>query len=532
MLKTSERKAVIPTLRWSIAMIEHLFGHVFYLLILVSFALLLPVDAFQHDSANFIFVIGVVASWRYLWAVQHYVRALIYLYFKFPYLRWKVQQGGDDLNPSHVFLIVTSFRVDAFITARVYRAIILDAIDCGVPTTIIASVVEHADTRLMKKIFHNLEPPAHITLKIVRIAGTGKRDGLAAAFRAVSSTPVDKKDAVVSVIDGDSIMNIGCTKSCFRFFKLNPNLGALTTNEECILEGDHPSIDIYRNWYSLRFAQRHEYMASISLSNRVMTLTGRMSMFRASIICEPEFIDRIECDYVDHWRLGRFRFLTGDDKSSWYHVIKNGWDMLYIPDEAAMVYTVEEPPRKNFLVGALVLMRRWFGNMLRTNARARKIPMHITGIYVWWVLRDQLLSIWTALFGLSLAILGTLKYGPGMTLLFIFWILFTRYTLTLFLSSLRNGKFSVSWPLLLYFNQAVGSIVKVYILHHLYRQSWTRQNTKLKDNKTAWSQLIRSYGSNMVMYSSILIFIVGMGFLADLFTANDVSNLLYLLGIY
>jgi mannuronan synthase len=513
-------------------MIEHLFGHVFYILILAAFALLLPVGSFQHESANFIFIIGAVAGWRYLWALQHYIRALIYLYFKFPYLRWKVQQGGTDLDPSHVFLIVTSFRVDAFITARVYRAIILDAMDCGVPTTIVASVVEKADARLMTNLFNKLSPPDHINLKIVRLAGTGKRDGLAAAFRSVSKTPVDKKDAVVSVIDGDSILNIGCTKSCFRFFKLNPNLGALTTNEECILEGEHPSTDTYRKWYSLRFAQRHEYMASLSLSNKVLTLTGRMSMFRASIICEPEFISRVECDYVDHWRLGRFRFLTGDDKSSWYHVIKSGWDMLYIPDEDVMVFTVEETPNDNFLLGAISLMRRWFGNMLRTNARARKIPMSVTGIYVWWVLRDQLLSIWTALFGLSLAILGTIKYGPQMTLLFIFWILFTRYTLTLLLSSLRGGKFTVLWPLLLYFNQAVGSMVKVYILHHLYRQGWTRQKTKLKDMKSAWGQMIRDHGSNMVMYSSLLIFIVSMGFLADLFTMRDVTNLFYLLGIY
>lgn len=512
-------------------MMEKVFSHAFYILVLASFALLLPSVYFDYQSGYFIFAIGVVAVWRYLWAFQHFVRAVIYLYLKFPYLRWKVEQGGDEMNPEHVFLIVTSFRVDAHVTAKVYRSIILDAIDCGVPTTIIASVVEHSDVRIMKNMFQAIQPPDHIALKIIRIAGTGKRDGLAAAFRSVSCTPVNKENAVVSVIDGDSIMEVGCTKSCFRFFKLNPNLGALTTNEECILEGKNPNIDLYRNWYSLRFAQRHEYMASMSLSNRVMTLTGRMSMFRASILCEQEFIDRVEFDYIDHWRLGRFRFLTGDDKSSWYHVIKNGWDMLYIPDEKAMVMTVEEPPRDNFIEGATVLMRRWFGNMLRTNARARKIPMSKTGIYVWWVLRDQIISIWTALFGLVLALLGSLTFGLSVTLVFFFWILFTRYTLTLLLSAIR-GKFSVTWPLLLYFNQVYGSMVKVYILHHIYRQSWTRQNTKFNDPKGWITNLIRSQGSNVVMYASLMIFVTAMAFLAGMLSFSDIDNLMYSVGLY
>ncbi len=512
-------------------MVRYAFSHAFYILVLLAFALVLPETYFDTEAQNFIFLMGIIAVWRYLWAFQHFVRAVIFLYFKFPYLRWKVDQAGDEFHPEHVFLIVTSFRVDSYITAQVYRAMIKDAIDCGVPTTIVASVVEHSDMRLMKQCFHALNPPERVTLKIIRIAGTGKRDGLAAAFRSVSCTPVDKDNAVVSVIDGDSILRVGCTRHCFGFFKLNPNLGALTTNEECILEGDNATVDLYRKWYSLRFAQRHEYMASLSLSNRVMTLTGRMSMFRASIICEPEFIDRVEFDYIDHWRLGRFRFLTGDDKSSWYHVIKSGWDMLYVPDENVMVYTVEEPPNRNFFKGATVLMRRWFGNMLRTNARARKIPMKTTGIYVWWVLRDQLISIWTALLGLVLAILGTAKHGVEMTIVFFFWIMLTRYTLT-FLLSLIRGKFDVSWPILLYFNQVYGSMVKAYVIHHLYKQSWTRQKTSFKNAKGMWQKVLQIYGSNMAMISSIMIFVVVLAFVSGVLENSDVTAMLLSLGVF
>ena len=38
------------------------------------------------------------------------------------------------------------------------------------------------------------------------------------------------------------------------------------------------------------------------------------------------------------------------------------------------ILTVEHPPHPNFLVGTTMLMVRWFGNMLRTNARAIAVP--------------------------------------------------------------------------------------------------------------------------------------------------------------
>ena len=154
-----------------------------------------------------------------------------------------------------------------------------------------------------------------------------------------------------------------------------PRLGALTTDEVCQVEGNWS----FREWYSMRFAQRNIYMSSVSLSKRVLTLTGRMSMIRADILTNPEFIERVELDWIDHWRLGRFKFLTGDDKSSWYHILKSGFEMIYIPD--VKVLTIETPPDPNFFRSSIVLMRRWFGNMLRTNDRAIKLGPNKIGFF-------------------------------------------------------------------------------------------------------------------------------------------------------
>jgi mannuronan synthase len=46
-------------------------------------------------------------------------------------------------------------------------------------------------------------------------------------------------------------------------------------------------------WFKLRFAQRQMLMCSMGLSGRLLTLTGRMSMFRARFALDPSFIESL-----------------------------------------------------------------------------------------------------------------------------------------------------------------------------------------------------------------------------------------------
>jgi len=503
--------------------------HVLYFLVIILMALTLPSYYFDSEAKQFIFILGIVAIWRYTWAIQHFIRGLIYQQIVFKRLRKKADALGPDSDPQHAFFLITTFRIDTETTNKVYRAVIEEAIRCDVAATIIASIVELSEERLVKQIFYQLNPPKRVSLKLVRIHGTGKRDALAVGFRAISSTPVHLEDCVVSVIDGDTILAPGCIKACARLFKINPKLGAVTTDEECMLIGDDFITGVYRRWYNLRFAQRNVYMASLALSNHVLTLTGRMSMFRGNIVGDPNFVSRVEYDAIDHWRLGRLRFLTGDDKSTWYHVLKEGWEMAYVPD--ALILTVEVPPHKNFFMGATILMRRWFGNMLRTNARARYVPSKVAGVYTWWALRDQMISMWTSLFGFTAAILGSFKFGLVILWAFILWILFTRYIMALSLA-VYHKRFSMSWPFLIYFNQIYGSLVKIFILHHLYKQSWTRQKTTLKNTRGRWRQRYLELESKLAWSTSLGIFVVFMAFFVGLYTSSDLHNFIQLTGIF
>ncbi len=84
--------------------------------------------------------------------------------------------------PSHVYLLVTSFRIEVDTTIEVFKASISEAMNCGVDATLVASIVEKSDEAVVRELWEKANPPKNIRLMIVRIPGTGKRDGLAQGF--------------------------------------------------------------------------------------------------------------------------------------------------------------------------------------------------------------------------------------------------------------------------------------------------------------------------------------------------------------
>ncbi len=484
-------------------------GFLIYTLCLLLGALMLPPIVFDPASKKFILIVGALAIWRYSWGLLHFIRHWIYRKVTFPKIRKKIDDNTDALMPSHIYLLVTSFRIEVDTTIQVFKSVISEAITCGVPTTIVASIVERGDESLIKSLFEGANPPPEVKLSIVRIPGTGKRDGLAQAFRAISRA-MPPSDAVVAVIDGDSILEPGLIQKCAPLFNLDPKVGSLTTDELCEVRGSR----IMKEWHHLRFIQRQITMCSTALSHQILTLTGRMSMFRAEIITNPDFIAQIQNDSLNHWRLGRFKFLTGDDKSSWYWVLKNGWNMLYVPD--ATVTTIEHPPHPNFFRASTQLMFRWFGNMLRTNGRALKLNPLKIGLFPWWCILDQRIAMWTSLTGPVFALMLCFSGGLSILPVFILWIGFTRWVMTLMLFTAR-GTLSWYYPFLIYYNQTWGAVIKTFVFFRLDRQSWTRQKTKLNRSLSPLQERYTALSSNISYGVAMTCFIFAIGLIAGVF---------------
>ena len=474
-------------------------GWLLFLGALAALAATLPSGAFHPEHAAFWFTLGVIGIWRYSLGAVHFLRGLYFLKLVFPRARSRADAAGPDAAPSQVYLLITSFRIDAATTAAVYRAAIREASASRVPATIVASIVEMADEQLIKLLWETMAPPAHVQLRIVRVAGTGKRDALAQGFRAISRD-VPAEDALVAVIDGDTVLDPGVIERTSPFFKLQPRLGALTTNEFCEVHGSA----VMREWHRLRFAQRHLNMCSMALSHRVLTLTGRMSIFRACIVTNPEFIRDVQEDALDHWRLGYFRFLTGDDKSSWYSLMRLGWDTWYVPD--ASITTVEHPPDRSFVRASRKLMFRWYGNSLRQNSRATRLGVRRLGAFTMYVLFDQRISMWTSLLGLSVALLSAVLNGPALLHTYLLWICSSRTVLTLLLAA-GGHRIGPAFPLLLYYNQIVGSLMKIKVMFHLDRQSWTRQKTTLSRDQSRLQAALNQWSSNAMLAASASLFL-------------------------
>ena len=77
-------------------------------------------------------------------------------------------------------------------------------------------------------------------------------------------------------------------------------------------------------------------------------------------------------------------------------------------------------------------------------------------------------------------------------------------TLLLACSGHRVGP---AFPLLLYYNQIVGSLMKIDVMFHLDRQSWTRQKTQLDRGLSAWQARLNRWSSNAMLASSASLFL-------------------------
>lgn len=460
---------------------------VLYLLALAALAAHAPDVLWQPGAREFIIILGVFGAWRYSWSTVHLVRALIYRHATFPRWRAAADALGDAGRTSHVYIVLTSYRIRAETTARVYQAAIAEAIRYGRPATIVAGLVELGDQRLIKRLFQQMAPPERIRLVFVRRPASGKRHNLSCALRAVSRLN-PPPDAALVVVDGDTLLTPGSLERSLPFLSLMPDVDGITTDEDCIVV-DGP---LMQAWHSLRFAQRHQMMSSLSLSRRLLAMTGRMSIYRAAVAVHPSFIEAIENDYLDHWRLGRIKLLTGEDKSTWFWLLRAGRAMVYLPD--VKVITIEHPPSPHFLVASTLLMLRWFGNMLRAGSRAIALGPKRVGAFTWWCLVDQRLSMWTPLVGPTVAAYFVLGRSTAFIYTYLLWVGLTRLVQALLLLTARP-RINGLYPILIYFGQVYGALVKTYILFRPDHQRWTRQNISAPPRASTWEARLHQLGS-------------------------------------
>ena len=285
----------------------------------------------------------------------------------------------------------------------------------------------------------------------------------------MSRAGLGKEDLVI-FMDGDFVFHPGLVRKCMPLFALDPELHALTTDEHVLVRGPK----WMQTWLNMRFAQRRMAMQSHALSNRVLTLTGRCSVFRATHIVSEEFIRLQEADYLTHWLWGTFRFLSGDDKSTWYTLLKRGVKMTYVPDAAGTTIEVVDGSGYRRMVENL---RRWSGNMLRNGWRAIMLGPTKMPVFIWWCCVDQRIAMWTMLISPMIAVAGSIRYGGAFIISYAIYIAVTRMCLSMVLFMYaRRVDLGFVWTL--YANQMLNAVVKIYMQWRLAKQKWANRGNQ------------------------------------------------------
>jgi glycosyltransferase Alg8 len=446
--------------------LRDVYGLLIYIAVAVTLSALVPDSTVHHMRGRVLIAVGWIAVWRYLWWMTHAVRAALYRFVLFPRLRRRADElWSSGWRPRVVYFMVTTFKEHRETTELVFERILSECRSVGVRARVYVGTGEASDERILGDYVSRNAAGQNIEVVIVRQNRPGKRHAIGLTLRAISRGGAGGSDPVV-FLDGDCVLETGFLRKCLPLFAARPGLDAVTTAERAIVHG--PSW--MRTWLDLRFAQRHLTMQSHSVSGKILTLTGRCSVFRAADVVQEEFIRMVEADHLDHWLWGRIRFLSGDDKSTWYTLLKKpgGSTMLYVPD--AMAYTIERVAGSGVARMRFNLLR-WSGNLLRNGARAAALGPRQVGGFIWWCIVDQRIAMWTGLIGPVAVILNFCFGDRGFIIAYVAWVMWTRLLVSIPLY-VYAGRIQPAFPFFMYTNQVCNSVIKVYLLFRPATQRW------------------------------------------------------------
>ncbi len=453
--------------------------------------------------------LSLFALWRYGWMFLNYTRSFLYRFYLYPKLKNKVKKIPQNRRyPKQLYFMIPSYKEDSWVSVETFRSILTEIDSISSEVTIVVATAGREDDYYIKKVFDTYQGDKKINL-VFQHQSQGKRIAMGHALRFISRDyhhkNIDDSESITIFMDGDSYMEDGFLKKILPFFMIDKKLGALTTNEVAFIDSKSKW---YKDWFNLKFGQRHILFQSHSLSKKVLTLTGRLSAYKTSIVIEEEFINIIENDIITDPIHGKFRFLMGDDKSSWYYLLKNGWNMLYIPD--ALCISLESRDGK-FLELSRSLPYRWFGNTLRNNSRALKLGPKKMGWYIWYAILDQRVIMWTSLVGISSAIILSIFISFYYLLFFLVWIIFIRL-FQLFVIALGGHKVSWRIPLLIIYSQWIGSFIKIKAFYNLSDQKWSKNTEEQSSDldKAHISSPLVSLMPKVMLISSTTAFILAL----------------------
>ncbi len=431
--------------------------------------------------------VSILVGWRWGWAVVHWTRSAIYRWSSYPRLRRAAAEAVRARGPvPEVAVLAVTFKEDPGITGVVFRSVFaeLARVEGLVRRPVVVAVTgSDDDDDGVRAAYQETARtvPAERMAELVLLRGNeGKRRALASGLDWILAWR-QRPDGVFVMMDGDTHLEPGTIQRALPFFRLEPELAAVTTNEHVLVDGP----GWFSEWLHLRHGLRDLYNSSISLSRRLLCLTGRFSAFRAGVL-DREFIEVVGNDHVENWLWGRYKLLSGDDKSTWYYLLSRGGRMTYLPDVTVVTHEIV---RGSSLVRAYHNLRRWSGNMVRNSERALRLGPGRIGWFAWWCLCDQRLSMWTILVGPMAFIMLALGHRWDLACAYLLWVVVSRSVRVA--PAWWHGRrvAPVYTPLAIVLDW-LAAVVKIYVLYFPARQFWLNRGKRELDS-TSQGRFIR-----------------------------------------
>lgn len=422
--------------------------------------------------------VSLFLVWRWMWMIGHWTRALIYLFWRFPRIRaaanLSVSQSG---HTPDLALIMVTYCERPEITRAVFASVLREThrlVGLCRPPMLLVATGSDQDDAIIQDVYHNhcINLPLEQQPRLECFqCSTGKRPALGEALQRATQLQLDPDGALI-LMDGDTELQENALAHTLPIFRTNPEVAALTTDEHAAVIGPTWAAE----WLHFRFGQRHVMMSSLSLTNSLMCLTGRFSVYRASVL-DAALIAAVREDSIDHWLWGRYPLLSGDDKSTWFELLKRGCKMIYVPDAHVLTH---ERIVGNGVSNLYHNMRRWCGNMVRTSERALRLTPQRTGGFIWWAMFDQRLSTWTTLVGPTGAILALSAGRSDIAADYGVWVLFTR-TLRAIPAMIHSRRISFVYGPLSALCDWLAALIKIWVLFFPVKQTWFNRGGRLLD---------------------------------------------------
>jgi mannuronan synthase len=462
--------------------------------------------------------VSILVAWRWCWVLIHWTRAVIYRQFSYPRMRREAEIAVAQKGPiPELALLAVTYKEHPRITHEVFCSVFdeIARVEGLERRPVVVAVTGNDDDDAGIRAARDevaRRVPAERLAELVLLRGTeGKRRALASGLEWIRAWQKHPDGAFICM-DGDTQLEPGVISRSLGFFRLEPPIAAMTTNEHVAVAG--PAW--FSEWLHLRHGLRDLYASSIALSRRLLCLTGRYSMFRADALDEG-FIEIVRADHVQSWLWGDYALLSGDDKSTWFHLLQQGKRMIYLPDVSVVTHEIIHG---NSFIRAYHNLRRWGGNMIRNSERAISLGPRRLGVFTWWCLVDQRISMWTVLVGPLAVVMMAFAGRWDLACAYMLWVMVSR-NLRVAPGWLHARRISIAYAPLSAILDWCSAVVKIWVVFFPAKQFWFNRGHRELDSTSHKHKILeRKVAAGSLMTAAILCLVAFVAWLTGTFQVD------------